>query len=327
MFLLFGLREGRTWSYIALPALFALWANAHGSFVLGLVIFFIFLVGESLPFTRVTPGERPRTLTYALASFLASLVATFVNRSRRRPLGLAHFSPFRRHRWRPELSGVASSSAYPLPGGGFIMRRKRSDVPASPRRWPCSISLGARRYIAVFMVGTLPFAAMILKRVSLPRERYKIAALGAVALVALALEIGVLHRFADRQQFLTHSMASYCAYGPRCSEGLTRYLLDHPPRGRGFNVYDWGGYLIGRGVNAKLFIDGRMHLWERDGYRPIVDYARMYGSGTDLQMFRDSRFDWAIVQRGHRLDRALERLPGWEKRYGDRIASYYVRPE
>jgi hypothetical protein len=54
----------------------------------------------------------------------------------------------------------------------------------------------------------------------------------------------------------------------------------------------------------------------------------MYGMGTDRQMFfRDYRFDWAIVQRGHIIDRALERSPDWERRYGDRIASYYVRRE
>jgi hypothetical protein len=337
MFLLFNLREGRSWSYVALPALFALWANAHGSFVLGLVIFFTFLIGESLPLTRLIPGERPRTLIYALASFVVSLAATFLN-----PFtagvhleALAHFrSPLHHYvmEWRPEeLSGPRGIvfGAYTLClAGGFVMRRKRSDAPCIVTALALLyLGLGARRYIPVYMVGTLPFAAMMIQDVSLPRGRHKITALGVVALVALALEIGVLHRFADRRQFLEYSMASYCAYGPRCSEGLTRYLLDHPPRGRGFNAYDWGGYLIGRGVNARLFIDGRMHLWERDGYRPIVDYARMYGLSTDLQMFRDYRFDWAIVERGHLLDRALERSPRWDKRYADRIASYYVRQE
>jgi len=59
----------------------------------------------------------------------------------------------------------------------------------------------------------------------------------------------------------------------------------------------------------------------------------MYGDGDDLSMFRDYRFDWAIVERGKLLDQALERssqglgLRRWEKRYGDRIASYYVRRE
>lgn len=340
MLLLFHLREGRTWSGVALPALFLTWANAHGSFVLGLVIFFIVLVGESVPLTRTTPGGRQRAPLYALASFLASLAATFAN-----PFtagvyleALAHFqSPLVLQRyvveWKPEeLSGPRGIVFVLYTLGlavGFARRRSRSDVP-----WVATalallyLALGSRRYIPVYMVGTLPFAAMMIKDVSLPRARYRIAALGVVAIIALALEIGVLHRFADRRQFLEYSMASYCAYGPRCSEGLTRYLLDHPPRGRGFNVYDWGGYLIGRGVDAQLFIDGRMHVWERDGYRPIVDYARMYGMGTDPQMFfRDYRFDWAIVQRGHIIDRALERSPDWERRYGDRIASYYVRRE
>jgi hypothetical protein len=53
----------------------------------------------------------------------------------------------------------------------------------------------------------------------------------------------------------------------------------------------------------------------------------MYGMGVDLRKFDDYRFDWAIVQRGHRLDRVLERSTGWDRRYRDGIASYYVRRE
>ena len=74
-----------------------------------------------------------------------------------------------------------------------------------------------------------------------------------VVLVALALEIGVLHRFADRRQFLEYSDGLLTApMVPVCPRrNSTRYLLDHPPRGRGFNVYDWGGHLIGRGVGRQ----------------------------------------------------------------------------
>jgi hypothetical protein len=337
MLLLFHIRDGKAWSHVALPALFALWANVHGSFALGIAIVFIFLAGESLPLTRAAMGGRPGAPARALVSFLACLAATLVN-----PFGagvyleaLAHFqSPLHGYvvEWKPEALSSPRGivlAVYTLGlAAGFAMRRKRSDAPCAATALALLyLALGSRRYIPVYMVGTLPFAAMIIKEVSLPRARYRIAALGAVGLIALALEIGLLHRFADREKLLQYTMASYCEYGPRCSEGLTRYLLDHPPRGRGFNVYDWGGQLIGRGVEAKLFIDGRMHVWERDGYRPIVEYARMYGMGVDLRKFDDYRFDWAIVQRGHRLDRVLERSTGWDRRYRDGIASYYVRRE
>jgi len=343
MLLLINLREGRTWTYFALPALFVLWANVHGSFVLGLVLFFIFLVGESLPLTRTTPGGRPRNLAYLPASFFSSVAVTFIN-----PFTysvyletLGHFHAPVQHyvvEWMPEnLSGPLGYvlGAYTLfLGVGFVIRRRLSDAPYIAIALALLyLAFGARRDVAIYMVGTLPFAAMIIKDVPLRRGGYKMAALGLVALIALALEIEVFHRFREFGRFVNYSMDDYCVHGPRFSVDLTRHLLDHPPRGRGFNVYDWGGYLIGRGVNAKLFIDGRMFIWERDGYRPIVDYARMYGDGDDLSMFRDYRFDWAIVERGKLLDQALERssqglgLRRWEKRYGDRIASYYVRRE
>lgn len=343
MLLLFKLREGSLWTYFALPALFMLWANAHGSFVLGLVIFVIFLIGESLPLTRATPSGRPKSLVPLLASFFSSVAVTFVNPFTYRVHleALGHFlDPLHGYLIEFMPENLSSPLGYVLVaytlflGVGCVVRRRRSDAPYIATALALLyLGLGARRHIALYMVATLPFAAMIIKDIPLRREGYKMAVLGLVALVALALEIGVFHRFSDFRRFLEYSMDGYCAYGPRCSEGLTRYLLQDPPRGRGFNVYHWGGYLIGRGVNVKLFIDGRMDGWKRGGYRPFADYARMYGAGDDLEMFRDYRFDWAIVERGTLLDRALERSSQgrnaghWDKRYGDRIASYYVRQE
>jgi hypothetical protein len=77
---------------------------------------------------------------------------------------------------------------------------------------------------------------------------------------------------------------------------VTEFLLKHPPVGRGFTFYDWGGHLIGRGVQAKLYIDGRMHLWERSDYQPMADYRAIYVL-NDIEAFRRHNFDWILVPR------------------------------
>jgi hypothetical protein len=102
---------------------------------------------------------------------------------------------------------------------------------------------------------------------------------------------------AELTDFIHSSMVTYCVYGPSCSEGMAQYLLKNPPVGKGFNFYDWGGFLIGRGVQTKLFIDGRMHLWERGDYQAMADYRAIYVD-YDMDAFRRHNFDWFLVPVG-----------------------------
>ena len=74
--------------------------------------------------------------------------------------------------------------------------------------------------------------------------------------------------------------------------------------GAGFIGKRLVGYLIGRGVQTKLFIDGRMHLWERSDYQPMADYRAIYVL-NDMDAFRRHNFDWILVPRNSDFVRNL----------------------
>jgi hypothetical protein len=149
------------------------------------------------------------------------------------------------------------------------------------------MAASSRRHVAVFVVLTFPVVASVINNL-----RFRVAgAVRTTAVAALMIAIFgnvVWERRADYYNLLHSSMQTYCTYGPQCSEGLTEFLLQHPPVGRGFTFYDWGGHLIGRGVQAKLYIDGRMHLWERSDFQPMADYRAIY-------VLND--IDWILVPR------------------------------
>jgi hypothetical protein len=157
------------------------------------------------------------------------------------------------------------------------------------------MAVSSRRHVAVFVVLTFPIFASVIKHL-----QFRVAGiLRTTAVVAVMIAIFatvVWERRGDYYNLLHSSMQTYCWYGPQCSEGLTEFLLRHPPVGRGFTFYDWGGHLIGRGVQAKLFIDGRMHLWERSDYQPMADYRAIYVL-NDIDAFRRHQFDWILVPR------------------------------
>jgi hypothetical protein len=335
-------REGQTWVYWVLPGLFCLWANLHGSFLLGLVVTGVFL-GWELVRGRIRGSPLSRRWFCFGASFLASVAATFVN-----PFTYHVYLEARRHfgnphltyvvEWMPpdfsELVGMLFLLYTLFVAYGFVARRRLDDLPvlliATATFYMAATT---RRHVAVFMVLTLPFVAEVIKGL---RVRVEGVVRTSVAMAAIVLVLGliVFERRPQLRDFARNSMDTYCSYGPQCSEGLAQYLLQHPPVGRGFNFYDWGGFLIGRGVQTKLFIDGRMHLWERSEYQPMADYRAIYVDG-DMDAFRRHNFDWVLVPRSSPFVKTLiedeKPAPGvltsriWYAAYQDDRVLYGVR--
>ena len=89
-----------------------------------------------------------------------------------------------------------------------------------------------------------------------------------------------------------------------------------------FNAYDFGGYLIFRGIAP--FIDGRTDLY---GDRFMSDYLQAVH--PDLAEFRRLvqryRIRWTILHTGSPLAAMLATRPGWRLLYGDRTAVVFVR--
>ena len=297
-------RAGRNWPLWVLPGVFCLWANLHGSFLLGLVVFGAHLAWDPV-IAQVRGRKLPRRWYLFAGSFLASIAATLAN-----PFTYGVYLEAQRHfgnphltyvvEWMPpnfsELIGMMFLAYTLVVAYGFFVRKTLADVP------DILIALGTlylgatvRRHVAVFVVLTLPIAASAIKHV-----RFRVAGVARTSAVLAVLiatfGIGVYERRAEFYDFLHSSMHTYCRYGSGCSEGVTEFLLRQPPVGHGFNFYDWGGYMIGRGVQTKVYIDGRMHLWERGDYQPMADYRAIYAS-NDMDAFRRHHFDWILVPR------------------------------
>jgi len=297
-------RAGQNWPQWVLPGLFCVWANFHGSFLLGLVVFAVYVAWDVV-LAQARGSVLPRRWFMFAGSFVASIAATLVN-----PFTYGVYVEARRHfgnphltyvvEWMPpnfsELIGMLFLAYTLLVAYGFFVRKTLADFPfLLIAAGTFYMAVTSRRHVAVFVVLTLPVVASVVK--DLRFRVVGIARTSAVMAVVIALfGFTMWERRGDYYNLLHSSMQTYCSYGPQCSEGVTEFLLKQPPVGRGFTFYDWGGHLIGRGVPAKLFIDGRMHLWERTDYQPMADYRAIYVE-NDMDAFRRGNFDWILVPR------------------------------
>jgi hypothetical protein len=263
-------------------------------------------LGWELVLSQIQGTPLPRRWFYFVGSFVASIAATLIN-----PFTYGVYLEARRHfanphltyvvEWMPpnfsELVGLVFLTYTLIVAYGFVSRRSLADVPhLLVAAGTFYMAATTRRHVAVFVVLSLPLVALVLRDVRFRMEGVARTSAAAAVIVAI-IGITAYHKREDLQDFAHSSMYTYCRYGSQCSEGLAQFLLKHPPVGRGFNFYDWGGFLIGRGVPTKLFIDGRMHLWERSDYQPMADYRAIYVN-NDMDAFRRHNFDWFLVPRG-----------------------------
>ena len=100
-------------------------------------------------------------------------------------------------------------------------------------------------------------------------------------------------------------------------------LLARRPAARILNDYNFGGYLIFRGI--PVFVDGRTDMYGNrfiESYFNAVELARKGNFPALLQRYRIDAIlmgpEWPVVQ-------LLERLPQWRRVYAGKVAVAYVR--
>ena len=92
---------------------------------------------------------------------------------------------------------------------------------------------------------------------------------------------------------------------------------------RVFNDYDFGGYLISRGVPT--FIDGRTELF---GEKLMVDHNNASGLAEPDKLFRlldDFNIEATLMRTQSAATKLLDHLDGWQKIYSDGIATIHLR--
>ena len=97
------------------------------------------------------------------------------------------------------------------------------------------------------------------------------------------------------------------------------WLERHPQKGEMFNYFPWGGYLLYREwPNLRVFIDGQTDFY---GESLTRTYEQVLTAGDGWQAVLDRyQVGWVILPPGEALVHELGRLPGWETVYQDQTA-------
>ena len=314
----------------ALPFVAILWANLHGSFLLGPAMLFIYAAGEWL--------DRRSGKRFAAAS-LASLLATFIN-----PYGwqlhdhvfsylqndylMDHISEFRSFSFHSPGSLYVELFLLVAVAGTLALLRQRAFGPAILGLAMLHISLYSARHLPTAAVLLLPLCVAALTREAKgfaglrPMLEYSERLLAidrrirsiVPAMLALAIAIGGVTALARSERV---------GFNPEVFPVRAAGFLENA-KGRIFTKDQWGGYLIYRFAGrAKVFIDGRSDFY---GQNLLESYAQINevkpGWDTALKQY-DVRY--VLVPPDNALASALQLSKTWKRVYSDWVAAVYER--
>jgi hypothetical protein len=300
--LLYSARAGSRRALIAIPPLILLWANLHGGYPIGIALVLAFTV-EALVLRR--PNVVPLGLT-----LVASIVLSFVD---------------------PEMFGVAGAVGHAFAPPRFISEELPPDVlePSGfifalfvlatlgvalfdggglldallliPLLW---LALSAQRQLAFFVFAATPFVAAGAARLHL-RLRPRAIPLRPLPPVAAAVLALLLCAGAIASAIGIPSGPDEHAYPVGAVAALKT------GSGNLLNEYDWGGYLIYRVPERKVFVDGRLFPFYPDVLRDYQDAVELRPDWKDVLAKYDVRE--ALLMPSKPLAVAL-REDGWKVR-------------
>ncbi len=247
-------RRRRGWLY-AIPVLFVLWANLHGSFLLGLAILGLEVIAAAVRVRvgRVTVSD-PLGTKPAIATLVVSAAATLVNpfgpRVYESALGVTFNSTIRQliEEWQsPDFHNLAILAVVILPVAITVayLALSRDDVPALELVLAGFLLVSALQAVRFLPYFSIAWCALAARCPPLRQERVRPTLLVWPLLAVLGLSL--------------LSGPVWPAGTPAASVPVkaVRYL-DHR-HGRVFSTYLWNDYLDYVGISE--FVDGRTELY------------------------------------------------------------------
>ena len=295
-----------------IPLLFLVWANLHGSFFLGPFILFMFLVTKTITERKIDASD--------LGVFIFSFLATFLN-----PYGWRIY-------WEVFMQLSDSSLRW------NIIEWMPAFFSYSPIVWiyiPVSLALfyKYRKSFSLFekIIYSLLFAAALASVRNLP-----LWAIFSVPIFIKSLEL--LKKEAEKYKFGIERFnksyffllgLSFFAFIfpividiPGVSaisekrfypEKAISYLKENESQGQILSEYGWGGYLIWKYPQKKVFIDGRMPSWRRSSSpRAESNYAL-----KEYKALMNGDISLKIEAQKYNIDTIL--LPNYKESEGNKI--------
>ena len=348
------------WRWLV-PAGFALWVNLHGGVALGIFILAFLLGARSLRKRSVDVGD---ALVWG-----ASLTMTGLNPYGFRVWNEVYLSMTDNMlkgtiaEWMPFYINAELGWGFLVAMLGFLGWHYRKEVkPEEVGLWAglWLAGLSSLRHMALFAVVAGGAVAELWRKLGEGMIREGGEVVKGKIRIANRFLMGIgcvlwLWQAGWGVAGMVNSQGYLAYYPVKAAE----YLKTNLPKGNLFSNYGWGGYLVWKLPEKKLFIDGRMPSWrwespdDRNLDRAFKDYTDIVSKGTYKEMF--SKYDVTTVlwsdkkeeggwlaklgqwlkekglavnkgKEGEKLIQALE-TDGWNKVYTDGTAVIYEKPE
>jgi hypothetical protein len=312
-----------------LPPLFCLWINTHGSWLLGLIMFGIYVVSGlvegswgRIDAVRWTPQQLRRLLTIAGASVAALFVNPFTYRLVFYPFNLA-FQQKLNIAYVDEWASVNFHDArgkvvFILLAGVFL------GAILGRYRWKLeelllagfALYAGLKHIRFLFLAAILlaPLLSKMLDMIPPYRKEIDKPALNA-AVMAVLLAIAI-YRFPSQEDLAG-------AVAKRYPTQAIAFIQKNGLNGNFFNRYMWGGYMIFFCRDVKTFIDGRTDIFEYTGVlKDYLDAEQLHGS---LEVLDKYKIRYVLLSPDFPLAYLLKHNVGWNPIYTDEVAVIFER--
>lgn len=319
--------------------LFWIWINLNGEFLLGLALFIVW--AGVYVFREIFIKSKPfKDIFYYIKYFGGALVGA-ISLSLANPFGIKIYEVAISHANSPLLSAIIE----------YLPFDKFSDL------WWNHVLIAAFFVVAVIyfwldktLLGRLPFIGMFLvifvmaikvRRFAWPTYYMSIFLLQPLALLfepknkklyngmaTLLLIISIFWTIKLKHpiaQFQTMNWTEYCQSYVECSPAALEFILRSGPPANLLTFYNWGGWMIWNYPQIKPSIDGRMHLWNDNGYSGFQVYYNLEQNFSDIN---NSKYDAVLISHDKPLYNRLKQLASngtWKLAYEDRYAAYFTR--
>ncbi|MEE9208140.1 MAG: hypothetical protein V3U67_07190 [Gemmatimonadota bacterium] len=337
----------RRWLW-ALPPMFAVWANLHGGFLIGLTLLAVFGAEALWRVVWAKDREAARPLRTLTITGFVCLAATLLN-----PVGpviLLHTTGYLGEQFLVDFTHeYMSPSFHHLAGKLFLYnivlgvllllsgRARPSFVGGVLFVVWLSAALFASRNIPIFSVILTPFLGVWTTRVILEvaDSPSRLAGIArrfrdwsdrmTIQDVSLTNPLGLL-------TVLVVMAAVFVAPGMReayrWSEEVfpveaVLWVQTQKLEGRVFNQFTWGGYLLYAAPEIPVFIDGQTDFY---GEQLTRDYLTVVSAqpGWD-SLLVEHQIDWTLTESKQPLNQVLDLRTDWERVYEDSTATVFVR--
>jgi hypothetical protein len=310
-------------THLYLPILFLIWANLHGQFIFGVAILLFYTLLQT-----IKPGKL-RPLPFSIVAI--SLLATLIN-----PFGLELYQNAISHLGHPNLQYIFEWMPWETNTPRFYFLLvfiglhtailfSQKNRPQNPFLLIISIifalaALKARRLIPLYLLVAIPAVTTFLSlKIPAPKTKPLII---YQSLILIILTIFFITQAINRPIF-SQNWDTLCRSTIRCSEAVIPILKKDPPM-RLFNAYRLGSHLIYRLPESKVFIDGRMTLWESTTLNPFARYYQIIHAGPEaLTLLTALNPDQILINNEYALNQILSSHPRWRLEYQNEFVSLY----